>query len=217
MCTYLDDLFGELLKALEETGQADNTFVLYCSDHGDYLGDHGLFHKGVPAFSGAYHVPAVIRWPNGIKNPGRTVDAMVSLADFAPTFTELSGISPDPDLTGQSLVPFLKDQKPEGWRKVVCTQCNGVENYFTQRMVFDQNFKYVYNGFDYDELYDLRNDPHEMVNLQHDPRYDDVKRSLIKQMWRFACEQKDGLGTAGGYIMVSTAPWGPEEAFRDDL
>jgi arylsulfatase A-like enzyme len=103
MCTYLDDLFGKLLDTLDKTGQAEDTLVLYCSDHGDYLGEHGLFEKGVPSFLSAYNVPAVVRWPNGLKNPGRRVDELVSLADFAPTFTELSGIN----RTRRSLVKVL--------------------------------------------------------------------------------------------------------------
>ena len=70
-CTYLDDLFAQILEALEATGQAEDTLVLYCSDHGDYCGDHGLFAKGIPCFQGAYRVPAVVRWPKGIPNPGR--------------------------------------------------------------------------------------------------------------------------------------------------
>ena len=60
---FLDDLFGRVLAALDRTGQAENTLVLYCSDHGDYCGEHGLFAKGIPCFRGAYHVPAVLRWP----------------------------------------------------------------------------------------------------------------------------------------------------------
>lgn len=214
MCTYLDELFGKLMDKLDKTGQADNTLVLYCSDHGDYLGEHGLFHKGVPAFLGAYNVPAVVRWPNGIKNSGRRVKELVSLADFAPTFMELAGVKPSEDLTGKSLVPFLKDIKPLNWRDMMFTQCNGVENYFTQRMAFNKEYKYVYNGFDFDELYDLKNDPYEMVNIINDSKYEDIKHTLVKRMWDFAHKENDPLATAGGYIMVGTAPYGPSDIFK---
>lgn len=77
-----------------------------------------------------------------------------------------------------------------------------------------KDFKYVCNAFDYDELYDLRNDPHEMRNLQADPAYDDVKRDLLRRMWRFAHQEQDPLGSSGQYIMIATAPYGPMEAFR---
>jgi arylsulfatase A-like enzyme len=213
-CTYLDDMFGEILKALEATGQADNTIVLYISDHADYAGEHGLFAKGIPCFQGAYHIPAVIRWPNGIRNPGRQVDAFVSEADFAPTFIEMAGLEADRYFTGASLMPFLQGEDPETWRDAIHTQCNGVELYYTQRSVMTRDYKYTYNGFDWDELYDLRADPHEMHNLADDPLYEDVKREMCRRMWQFAYEEDDTA--INPYITVSLAPYGPAEAFRGE-
>ena len=212
MCTYLDDQFGRLLAALDATGQADNTLVLYCADHGDYCGEHGLFAKGIPCFRGAYHVPAVVRWPAGIANPGRRVESLVSLADFGPTFAELAGRPVDESLTGRSLTPFLCDESPRDWRDEIHTQCNGVELYFTQRSVTTDRYKYVFNGFDDDELYDRLADPHEMTNLAGDPTYQPVVREMCRRMWRFAVEQDDA--SAINYITVSFAPFGPAEAFR---
>jgi len=126
-CSYLDDLFGKVLAALDASGQAENTLVLYCSDHGDYCGDHGLFAKGIPCFRGAYNVPAVIRWPAGLKNPGRRVDHFISHADWAPTFLELAGVETDRYFAGRSIVPFLNDQTPDDWRDEIFTMCDGVE------------------------------------------------------------------------------------------
>jgi len=212
-CTYLDDLFGKILAALDKTGQADDTLVLYCSDHGDYCGDHGLFAKGIPCFREAYHVPAVVRWPAGIRNPGRREDAFVSLADFAPTFVELAGQAPDEALTGRSLAAFLDGRTPPDWRDEIHTQCNGVELYYTQRSVMTRDHKYVFNGFDDDELYDLRSDPHEMRNLAGDPDLGPVKRDLVRRMWRFAHREQDTA--INQYITVALAPYGPAEAFRE--
>ena len=213
-CSWLDDLFGQILAALDATGQADDTLVLYCSDHGDYCGDHGLFAKGIPCFQGAYHVPAVLRWPNGIANPGRRVGELVSHADWAPTFLELAGVEPRQRFTGASLVPFLRDETPADWRDAIFTQCNGVELYYTQRSVMTKDFKYVFNGFDDDELYDLRADPHEMHNLAADPAYEAVKLALVRRLWKFAHRESDGA--INGYITVALAPRGPAEAFRED-
>ena len=211
-CSYLDDRFGKLLKVLDASGQAENTVVLYTADHADYCGEHGLFAKGIPCFRGAYHIPAVMRWPKGIANPGRRVDVLVSEADFAPTFTELSGGTPETGLAGCSLLPFLNGEDPTDWRDAICTQCNGVELYFTQRSIQTSDYKYVFNGFDFDELYDLRRDPHEMKNLAGDPAHADIKRELIRKMWRFAASQDDSAINA--YITTGLAPWGPAEAFR---
>jgi len=213
-CTYLDDMFGQILDALERTGSADNTLVVFCSDHGDYCGEHGLFVKGIPCFRGAYHVPAVVRWPAGIPRPGRRIDEFVSLADFAPTFLELAGIKTDRHFTGQSLVPFLEDRTPAGWRDDIHTQCNGVELYYTQRSVTTKQHKYVFNGFDDDELYDLQNDPHEMHNLVDRVDMEPVKRQLCRRMWRFAHDEGDML--LNGYITVGLVPFGPAELFSAD-
>ena len=212
-CSYLDDLFGQVLDALDRTDQQEDTLVLYCSDHGDYCGDHGLFCKGIPCFQGAYHVPAVVRWPASVANPGRRVDEFVSLADFAPTFLQIAGLAPDRHFTGASLLPFLRDETPSGWRDEIHTQCNGVELYYTQRSVMTKEFKYVFNGFDWDELYDLRTDPHEMHNLAGDPAYEGVKRELCRRMWRFAHREDDTA--INPYVTVGLAPYGPAEAFRE--
>lgn len=212
-CTYLDDLFGKLLEVLDGSDQAGNTLVLYTSDHGDYCGDHGLFAKGIPCFRGAYNVPAVVRWPEAIENPGRRVDALVSLADFGPTFLEAAGISPQQEFSGTSLIPFLRDDSPADWRDAVFTQCNGVELFYTQRSVMTREFKYVFNGFDMDELYDLRSDPHEMKNLADDAAYGDIKRRMLRRMWKFA--HREGDSAINGYITVALAPYGPAEAFLD--
>ncbi len=233
--TMQDALFGLLLDALEKTGQAENTIVVYVSDHGDYGGAHGLWAKGVPSFREGYNIPCVIRWPQGIAHPGRQVDAFVSATDFAPTFLEAAGIpSSDLQMSGKSLLPWLQGETPANWRDAVFTQLNGVELYYTQRIVMTKDHKYVYNGFDYDELYDLKQDPHEMVNLafpdlkqsraivEQGKGYGSgndvawpplpsslatVRRDLLQRMWKFAQEHKDQIFNP--YITVAMAPYGP--------
>ncbi len=212
-CTMEDELFGLLLDKLEELGQVENTLVLFVSDHGEYCGSHGLYCKGIPSFREAYHVPTIIRYPNGIKNPGREENAFVSLADFAPTFMDVANADMPDDLTGRSLTPFFENEAPSDWRETLFTQCNGVELYYSQRSVMTRDYKYVYNGFDWDELYDLQNDPHEMINLAKDPHYDEIKHELVRQMWRFAAAQNDEL-IMNPYYTVALAPWGPADALK---
>lgn len=212
-CTVQDDLLGEVLDALEESGQAEDTLVLFMSDHGDYCGAHGLYLKGVPAFREAYHVPCIARWPKGIRNPGRVVDELVSLADFAPTFLELAAVESQQRHTGASLAPFLRDAAPSDWRTHLCTQLNGVELYYTQRAVFSQRHKYVFNGFDFDEFYDLEHDPAEMTNRIHDPSYEEERRALIQHLWRFAEREEDSIFNP--YGTVALLPYGPALALGD--
>ena len=88
----------------------------------------------------------------------------------------------------------------------------GCELIYTQRIAIGQRYKYVFNGFDRDELYDLRVDPHEMHNVATDPAYEAVKRDLCSRMWRFAYREDDTA--INPYITVGLAPFGPAEAFR---
>jgi arylsulfatase A-like enzyme len=232
--TMQDALFGLLLDALEKTGQAENTIVIYTSDHGDYAGAHGLWAKGVPSFREGYHIPCIIRWPRGAVQPGRTVDAFISTVDFAPTFLEAAGVHADSPLSGSSLLPWLRGETPSNWRDAAYCQLNGVELYYTQRIVMTKQHKYVYNGFDFDELYDLQRDPHEMVNLAFPnvkearaamdqgagltgrqdvswpplpPELDGVRRELLQKMWEFARIHKDQIFNP--YLTVAMAPLGP--------
>jgi arylsulfatase A-like enzyme len=213
-CSFVDAQFGKVLKALDEVGQKENTLVLYVSDHGDYGGEHGLWTKGLAGFRGAYHIPAVMRWPKGIKNPGRVINEMVSLADFAPTFTELSKSkksSPHDNLpmAGKSLMPFIRDEKAV-WRKELFTQSNGNELYGIQRIVFDDKYKLIFNGFDYDELYDLENDPGEITNLIAEGQFGEYKtivKSYYKKLWRFSKKSGDQCNNA--YINTAYPTYGP--------
>lgn len=213
-CTLEDALLGEVLDALDASGQAADTLVIFLSDHGDYCGDHGLYLKGAPAFREAYHIPCIMRWPNGIASPGRTVDEFITLADFAPTFLELASVAAPPNLSGRSLAPFLHGETPADWPDAVYTQFNGVELYYTQRSVTTREYKYVYNGFDFDELYDLYNDPHELVNRAADPAYQALKHELVRKMWRFAAQENDMIFNP--YGTVALAPWGPSDALAED-
>jgi arylsulfatase A-like enzyme len=217
-CTYEDALFGRVLEALAAAGEADNTLVLYVSDHGDYMAEHGLWCKGLPCFKGAYHVPAVIRWPAFVQKPGRVADSFITLADFTPTFLEAAGIQTDRAFVGKSLVPFLRNETPANWPDAVFTQSNGNEQYGIQRSVMTKDWKLVYNGYDYDELYDLRSDPDEMHNLiakgRKDPRYEAVIHELFKRLWQFAHSVDDVC--VNPYVMVSLATEGPGVAFSEE-
>lgn len=211
-CTMQDDLLGMTLDALEATGQADNTLVIFTSDHGDYAGAHGLFMKGVAAFDECYRIPCVMRWPKGISNPGRVVDEFITLADFAPTFAELAGATL-PHTSGRSMAPFLRDEAPSDWPDTLHSQFNGVELYYSQRFVQTREWKYVYNGFDFDELYHLTKDPHCLHNLAQDEQYLPIIEEMCKRMWRKGYKENDIFSNS--YPTVSLAPFGPMVGLRD--
>ncbi len=206
-CTMLDDMFGEVLQILEQTGQKDNTLVIFMSDHGEHGGAHGLYLKGISTFDEGYRVPCIMRWPNGIKNPGRLVDEFVTMMDIAPTLTEVSGAQEFNKCAGSSLGPFLRNENSNSWRDSIYIQCDGVEVYYTQRMVRTKKYKFVYNPVDIDELYDLENDPYELHNLADDPKIQDIKREMYVKLWENAYKSEDTI--FNGYPTVSVADLGP--------
>jgi len=205
-CTFEDYLFGKILDVVEEEGIEEETIILYLSDHGDYAGAHGLWAKGLPCFREAYHICAMIGGGGIVSDFNK--ENLVSLADFAPTILELAGIKPSINFSGQSLVPFLYGKgKNVPWREEICTQSNGNEIYGIQRAVWNKEWKYVYNSFDYDELYHISEDPREMNNVIHLPENQEMVKTMCARMWKFAREHKDGCTCP--YIMVGLAPYGP--------
>ncbi|MCX7016349.1 MAG: sulfatase-like hydrolase/transferase [Candidatus Sumerlaeota bacterium] len=211
-CTLVDDLRKLVYDAIDALGVRDNTILIFMSDHGDYLGAHGLYCKGAPSFDEAQRVPLIVRWPEGIEKPGRVIDEFVTLCDFAPTFLEIAGLEQN-RTSGASFAPFFHSSRVDGWTQEFHSQFNGVELYYTQRFVQTREYKYVFNGFDFDELYDLKSDPYEMKNVGEEPNYQDIKLDLAKRMWKFAYREKDVIGNA--YFTVALAPVGPNAAMLE--
>lgn len=212
-CTMMDDYLGMTLDALDKTGQADDTLVLWLSDHGEFLGSHGLLAKGIAPFDETYRVPFAARWPRGIDRPGREEDRFVTLCDVSPTLTEIAGAQPTRDPSGRSLAPLFRGEAPEDWPDAFYNQCNGVEIYFTQRMVRTKKWKLVYNPAQVDELYDLENDPWETDNLIDREDLQPVVKELFVKLWTFGRKEHDYMS---GYHTVSLAPYGPAFALGSD-
>jgi len=208
-CSLVDDQMARLLQVLEETGQADSTIVIYTADHGEMIGAHGLMLKGVFPFEEGYRIPLIIRWPQeGLV--GETCDRLVSLLDLAPTILEVTGCDELPNCQGRSLVPLLRGEEPEDWPDDVFAEFHGQRFFWTQRIVWTQRYKYVFNGFDYDELYDLERDPHELTNLAGDPHYADVCEEMAARMWARIKALGDHNMFNAQYGMFRFAPIGPE-------
>lgn len=211
-CSYEDYLFGEILDKIEEKNMLENTLILYVSDHGDYIGAHRLWAKGLPCFREAYHICSMIGG-GLVKNPGRVEKSFVSLADWAPTILDIAGIKAERRFAGKSLLGFIRGEEQNEWREELYTQTNGNEIYGIQRAVWNRKWKYVFNSFDYDELYDLENDPGELHNLLNGIRdiphseYAELVRDFWVKLWKFAYENKDNC--VNPYIMTAFAPYGP--------
>jgi len=168
--SYLDDLVGRLLDTLNETGQADNTVIVFTSDHGDSMGERGLWYKK-HFFDHAALVPLLIKAP-GI-GPS-TIRSSVSLVDLLPTLCELAGddAAPVEPVDGRSLIDQMKGGSHDSFPVRVENLAEGAGA--PAVMVRHGNIKYIHCEIDPPQLFDLAIDPHELTNCASDPAYADV-------------------------------------------
>ncbi len=207
-CTLVDLQVGKLIAFLKEHGVYDNTLIIFLSDHGDLQGAHRLFCKGVPSFEEAYKIPLVFKMPNQ-KYAGSVCESYISTCDIAPTLLEILGVGSLRNRTdGKSVTSYISKQtKPED--TFCIAEFFGQRYAFTQRIVWKNNYKYVFNGFDYDEFYDLNVDPLEMRNEINNPQYHDLIVELCDLMQQVIVETNDTTMNETQYFTVRIAPVGP--------
>ncbi len=188
--TEIDQQFGKLLDKLEAAGQRDNTLVILTSDHGEILGEHGMYCKNVGGWQSVYHIPMVAAGP-GVET-GQTAEARVGLHDLCPTLCDLAGAEPIDVADSRSFAGLLRD--PAGRATAYQTgfaEYAGTRFGAAQRIAWDGDMKYCMNAFDFDELYDLANDPLEMTNRIDDPACAEQAERLIKIIWQRIRETGD--------------------------
>jgi arylsulfatase A-like enzyme len=158
-----------VLDALEALGLAEETLVVYTTDHGGLCGGHGMIDKHYVMYEDVVHVPLIVRWP-GAAAPGDRCAAFVSSAlDLAATFCHAVGAPVPESFQGQSVLPLLADPAAQGREDIFCVYSGNQFGLYSQRMVRETRWKYVWNAVDVDELYDLETDPGELHNLARDP------------------------------------------------
>ena len=167
--SLLDAQVGRILGALDALGLAENTLVLYTTDHGDMCGGHGMVDKHFIMYDDVVRVPLIARWPGRVPS-GRRCKAFVShFIDLAATFCEIAGADTPEGFQGQSLLPLLEDPGRTGRQDIVTMYHGNQFGLYSQRMVRDSEWKYVWNATAEDELYDLQSDPGEITNRATDP------------------------------------------------
>ena len=187
MLALIDDQFARLMNAVEETGQIHNTVVIFTSDHGESLGDHGLLEKGCRFYEGLVRVPLIFSCPDRFQQDVRS-DALVELLDKTATIVELCGLAQPEYMQGNSLLPILIGDKTPGTHReyVRCEYFDALDSQFTggsgtyATMYRNRNHKLcVYHGHGLGELYDMESDPWEFTNLWGDSQAQDLKRDLL--------------------------------------
>lgn len=180
-CEQLDHYVGQVLDALDASGHTDNTLVVFASDHGDLIGAHRMFIKGWMPYEEAHRIPMIARWP-GVIPAGSRSDALVQLHDWAHTFVSIGRADALPYAGGTDLSPILRDPANTAGPESILNVYYGGEFLYTQRILIDRRYKYVFNGFDHDEFYDLERDPHELHNLITHPAYGDAVAATRDQL-----------------------------------
>lgn len=186
MVDLIDHQIGRLIDSLKETEQWGNTIVIFTSDHGEMLGDHGIYWKGPYFYEPAVHVPLIITYPQEITKEQKS-EALVELTDLAPTLLEAAGMKKDPGMQGKSLWHILKGEKSLHNHRdsVYCEYYNAMPWHECPQphgtMVFDGHYKLInIHGIDEGELYNLKKDQNEQNNLWKNKDYQQVKIDMLE-------------------------------------
>ncbi len=190
----VDDNIGRVLDYLDESGLRDDTVVIYTSDQGFYLGEHGWFDKRF-MYEESLRIPLIIRYPCEVE-PGVNEKDMVLNLDFAPTILDFAGVKIPDDIQGESIRSILRGETPANWRQSIYYHyfeypaVHSVKRHYGIRT---HRYKLIHFYFDIDawELYDLEKDPQELHNLYNDKRYSGVVEKLKEELNRLREKYKD--------------------------
>ena len=199
----VDKSVGELLDFLKENGLDKNTIVIYASDQGFYLGEHGWFDKRW-MFEESYRTPLLMMWPEVI-TPGRVNGDMVSNIDLPETFLEMAGVDVPADMQGRSMVPILKGKTPSDWRKehyYHYYEYPGPHMVKRHYGMSNDRYKLIHYYYDIDEweLYDRKTDSRELKNVYNFPEYKSVKKKLHKRLEKLMKEFGDSETLAKSFL-----------------
>jgi len=188
----VDDNVGRVLKYLDESGLADNTIVIYTSDQGFFLGDHGWYDKRF-MYEESLRTPLLVRWP-GVTRAGSVDGHIVLNLDFAQTILEAARAAQPADMQGRSLVPLMKGASPDDWRRSM--YYHYYEYPMSHRVrehhgVRTERHKLIhFYTVDEWELFDMQTDPKEMNSVYADPAYADTRRELEAELKRLQAQFK---------------------------
>ncbi len=204
----VDDAIGEVLDYLEAEGLAENTLVMYSSDQGWYLGEHGWFDKRW-MYEESLKTPLMARWPGVIK-AGTVNDDIVSNLDFAETFLDAAGVEVPADMQGSSLVPIFKGNTPEDWRTSFYYhyyEFPGAHSVARHYGVTNGHHKLIhYYQLNEWELFDLKKDPSEMSSVYGSKDYQEIQTQLEKELARLRKELKVPATDPAPFVKKNKAP-----------
>ena len=186
----MDDSIGRLLDYIDSSGLAENTVVVYTSDNGFFLGDHGFYNK-MWMYEQSLHIPFIMRYPKEI-GPGLVNDDIVTNLDFAPTFLDYAGIPRQPDIQGRSFRALIRNRRAGNWRESMYYHYYGAYGVGAHYGIRTRRYKliYFYSTEEW-ELFDLEKDPDEMNNRYGDPASAGLVRELKAELDRLRSKYRD--------------------------
>jgi len=198
----VDENVGRVLDYLEAHNLMDNTVIVYTSDQGFYLGEHGWFDKRF-AYNESFKTPLLMSWKDHIR-PGSVSDEMVQNLDFAQTFLDLAGISAPQDMQGESLVPVLTESGTWNRESVYYHYYEYPAEHMVNRhyALVSKDYKLIHYYFALDEweLYDRKKDPQELVNVYENPSYKEIRENLHLELQDLRIKYKDNETLSQEYI-----------------
>ena len=184
-----------LIDRLDQLGVADDTMVVWTTDHGDTIGAHGICNKDYTMYEEIYRVPMAVRWPGKVQ-PGSHSNAFVHhFIDLCASVLDLTGFKSNKDIHGRSLLPILSGTGPgKDWPDSAYCEFHGSHmGLYSMRLLTTEQWAYVYHTNDIDELYDRRNDPWQMTNLAGHPDHADILGRLKRKMVHWMAQTGDHL------------------------
>ena len=192
-CTFIDHEIGRIISYLKEKNLYEDTIIIFSTDHGDMIGSHRIFNKGFQMYEETHRIPLVIRIP-GESNNGKKIESFVSLVDLFKTICDLADINVNNENDGFSLRNLIKGDNANS-RDSIFAEFHGYEPCLTSiRMVRTKKWKYIYNPFSIDELYDMESDTFEIHNLAPRIGHKAVLMRMKERMIDWMRSTNDDLG-----------------------
>ncbi len=211
--SFIDEMIGKIIDALKEKGMYDNSIICFTSDHGDMLGDHYHWRKTY-AYEGSSNIPFILQWPKSFKGQlkrGSILENPTELRDFLPTFLDAAGVKIPDDMDGQSLLSLIKNPAAS-WRQYIDMEhstCYSKDNYWAA--LTDGKWKYIwFFRTGNEQLFDLKNDPGETVNLSAKKDFEKELLKWRKRMIQHLSERGEGFVKDGKLVTrEETMLYGP--------
>lgn len=182
MVTHIDDQIGRIIQTLEDLGIRNKTLIIFLSDHGEHLGDHGLIQKGPPGYDSCMHIPLIVSWPNNVIS-GVSKKELIESVDIMPTILDLCGIQIPPWCQGRSFASLLLGK---GYKERDSVFMEYKTPAVSWKGIRTHNYKYLINDKKHELLFDLSIDPYELNNLADDPGYlETLKEMRFKLLTRW--------------------------------